>query len=399
MDYNMLEVRFPTLSSTPANPLYIPSWGTGGSSSVRSLWQPLRHAGAATRAMFGAAAAQFWQASTNQINHRNGVASLNGSDKQLRYADLLGIASELNAPDYQLKNPAEFKQLGKPLRRYDAENKVTGAISYGIDTTVPGQKYAALVRSPVYGSKPATFDAANVIKLPGIIDVVSISNGVAIIAERYWQAQSARQHLRVEWDNSSLRDTLDDRYIQEKLEAAFDQSGLIARDKGDIEKLTQKVAENATTSAKEQTLVAEYRVPFLAHSPMEPMNCTAWFHEGQCEVWAPTQRPPLAVSNAAKASGLPESAIILHTMHIGGGFGRRLAQDYVREAVEIANQVEYPVTLIWSREDDIQHGVFRPAMHCSLSAVLGANKIDYPLASKAGFSRQKTFAEICWRRY
>ncbi|MBT8140604.1 MAG: molybdopterin-dependent oxidoreductase [Gammaproteobacteria bacterium] len=359
IDYTQLEVRFPTLSNTPENPLYEPSWGTGGSSSVRSLWLPLRHAGAATRALFNEAAANHWGATVNQISHKNGVAFLNGTNKSLPYAGLLSIATHLESPEYQLKRLNDFKQLGRPLRRYDAKAKINGSTIYGIDKKIAGQKYAVLVRGPRLGAKPLSFDSTAI--QTEIIDIVMIGNGVAVIADSIWEAQRASRKLEIKWQGGSSESS--DK-LARKLDRQLHVPGTLAVNKGD--------AEQAIANA-EKIFKASYSVPLLAHAPMEPMNCTAWIHNGICEVWAPTQRPPLARTAARQASGLPIEKVVLHTVQIGGGFGRRLKQDYVTEAVEIAKQVAYPVQVIWSREEDMRYGFFRPAVSCTFSATLTKN--------------------------
>lgn len=381
IDLDLLTVQFPKLSSHEGNPHYQPSWGTGGSSSVRIMWMPLRHAGAASKALFLASAAIHWNTTKKQISCKNGIVYNTETKQQLSFAELIPVASKMDPVDYQLKDINQFTQLGKPLQRQDIVLKTTGATRYGIDTHVHldslaqplGQALdnakqsdsktncAVLVRSPTIGGTIKTYNTSNTLKQAGVHDVVTISNGIAVIAETYWQAKKAAALLNIEWQEANDLSISD---IQKQLKETLNTEGITARDKGNSAK---------ALADAESTISASYSVPLLAHAPLEPMNCTAWFHDSVCEIWAPTQRPLSAQKAAQKVCGYSIDKIIVHTSFIGGGFGRRLSQDYVTEAVEIAQQLKYPIKIIWSREEDMQHGNFRPAVTSRFTANINSD--------------------------
>lgn len=380
IDLDLLAVQFPKLSSSEGNPHYQASWGTGGSSSVRIMWMPLRHAGAASKALFMASAAIHWSTTAKQISCKNGIVYNTDTKQQISFAELIPIASKMNPVDYQLKDINQFTQLGRPLQRQDIILKTTGTTSYGIDAQVPSDSLAqslgqpleqplenakqsnikthcaVLVRSPTIAGTVKTYSASKALKQAGVLDVVKISNGIAVIADTYWKAKKAAALLEIDWQETS---DLSITEIQKQLKENLNAEGITARDKGNSAK---------ALADADSTISASYSVPLLAHAPLEPMNCTAWFHDSLCEIWAPTQRPLSAQKAAQKVCGYSLDKIIVHTSFIGGGFGRRLSQDYVTEAVEIAQQLKYPIKIIWSREEDMQHGNFRPAVTSRFTA-------------------------------
>jgi len=271
IDYQQLITRFPTLGKNPSHPTYQPSWGTGGSSSISSLWQPLRHAGAATKTLFSAAAAQHWDTSIDKLYHKNAVVFLKDSKKTITYAELITLAKNIDTPSYQLKPSTDFTQLGKPLIRYDAKAKVTGTATYGMDIDFPNLKYASLIRAPKLGWQIKTFDTQRAKQATGVLDIVRISNGIAIIAESYWQAHSARNLLEVHWQKTSPSHQYDDQTINTALNHSLNTKGLSARKKG--ESLTTHAA-NQDNHSNQQHLTATYSAPLLAHTPMDPpLHC------------------------------------------------------------------------------------------------------------------------------
>ena len=342
---------------------------TGGSTSVASSWKIVREAGAATRIMLIKAAANTWEISAAECIAENG-AVLNKSnghpqfDQKLTFGQLASIAATYSVPsEIQLKDKADFKVIGKYNKRLDALKKATGTADYGIDTELPGMKYAVFTRAGRWDSQIKSFDASKIKNMPGIEQVFAVNKpsaiGIAIVAKSYWQARKAQQALTVEWHESELTN-IDDASIfaQYKKDLAAD-SGNNVRSEGDIE----SALENAT-----QTITAEYEMPFLAHATLEPQNCTAWARPEGLEIWAPTQSPDMAQVAAAKATDYSLSDIKINTTFIGGGFGRRINQDFVAEAAAISEIAQQPIKLIWSREEDTQRDWYRPSSYHKLSA-------------------------------
>lgn len=368
VDPAKVEVSFAGVDSIYRNTIYGIQI-TGGSTSVASSWQIIREAGAATRIMLIKAAAHTWNIKESDCTAENGAVINNASGHKdqgntISFGELAAIAATYSVPStIPLKDKADFKVIGKYNKRLDAIQKATGTADYGIDTDLPGMKYAVFTRAGRWDSQIKNFDASKIENMPGIEQVFAVNKpsaiGVAIVAKTYWQARKAQQALEVEWKDSELNH-IDDASIfaQYKKDLAGD-SGKNVRSEGDIE----SALENAA-----QTITAEFEMPFLAHATMEPQNCTAWAKEDGLEIWAPTQSPDMAQVAAAKATRYALSDIKINTTFIGGGFGRRINQDFVAEAAAISEISKQPIKLIWSREEDTRRDWYRPSSYHKLSA-------------------------------
>jgi len=341
----------------PVDPKYNhPAFGmqmTGGSSSVWSGLEQFRQAGAAARAMLIAAAAQQWNVDASTCRTESG-AVLNGPNRKLTYGHLAAAAAKLTPPEHvQLKDPKNFKLIGKPIKRLDTPMKLNGKAEFGIDVKLPGMLTAAIARPPIFGAKMKTFDDAKARSMPGVRKIVSIPAGVAVIADTFWQAKTARDALRIEWDEGSMQDFDTSKMMQDFRDRAK-TSGASVRKDGD--------AESALAGAAKK-IEAVYEVPYLSHLMMEPLNCTVDLRADSCEVWTGSQFQTVDRANAAKIAGLPPEKVQLHTTFLGGGFGRRAnpQSDFVVEAVHVAKAAGVPVKVIWTREDDMAGGWYRPA--------------------------------------
>ena len=347
---------------------------TGGSTSVASSWQIVREAGAATRIMLIKAAANTWGIREDECLAENGaVINKASGDKnngqQITFGQLAAIAVTYSVPnDIPLKDKADFKVIGKYNKRLDAIKKATGTADYGIDTDLPGMKYAVFTRAGRWDSQIKNFDASQIETMPGVEYVFAVHKpsaiGIAIVAKTYWQARKAQQALQVEWHESELNNVDDASIFAQYKKDLAEDSGKNVRSEGDIEQALDNAAH---------TISAEYEMPFLAHSTLEPQNCTAWAKEDGLEIWAPTQSPDMAQVAAAKATNYSLSDIKINTTFIGGGFGRRINQDFVAEAAAISEQVKQPIKLIWSREEDTQRDWYRPSSYHKLSASVDKN--------------------------
>ncbi len=370
LEVDVEAVRF---EFAPADPAYNnPALGlqvTGGSTSVRVGWEPLRKAGAAARAMLIAAAAERWGVHAAECRAENGTVVHEASDRRAGYGELAEAAAQQPVPeDVALKDPADFRLLGKPRRRLDTPYKVDGSAVFGIDVKRPGLLTATVARCPVYGGKVASYDDAEARAVPGVKDVVQISSGVAVVADNYWAALEGRRALKIEWDEGEWAGQSNDQ-IRATFRELAAKPGAVARNDGDA------AAALARASRK---LEAVYELPYLAHATMEPMNCTADVRADGCDVWAPTQFQTGTQGRAAEITGLAPEQVKVHTTYLGGGFGRRAETDFVDEAVETSKAVGAPVKVVWSREDDTQHDFYRPASHHVLRAALDAR--GQPLA-------------------
>lgn len=355
----------------PVDPELYGMQGVFGSASIRTLWNPLRHAGASGRAMLMQAAARQWSADASQLRTANGYV-IRGDDR-LSYGSLSAAAAQLPVPAHvPLKDPKLYKLVGKPVKRLDTRDKVNGRTRFGIDTRLDGMLYASLVRCPVFGGKVAGFDASKAQTMPGVKKVVAISNGVAVIADNTWNAMEARKALEVRW-NEGPNANQSTAAITGMFKDLVSRPGAVAKKSGDAD------AALASAAAK---LEAVYEAPYLSHAPMEPMNCTALVTDQSCEIWASTQMQSGSRQVGAQITGLKPDAVKVNTMFMGGGFGRRGGTDYVAEAVEIAKAVPgTPVKLTWSREDDMQHDLYRPASYVSFRGALDAD--GWPVALTA----------------
>lgn len=365
VDPEVVQVSFAGVDSVYRNTIYGIQI-TGGSTSVASSWQIIRECGAATRMMLIQAAATTWGISPDLCYAELGHVVNKSNANKISFGQLAAIAATYSVPsDIPLKDKADFKVIGKYNKRLDAEKKATGSADFGIDTQLPGMLYAVVSRAARWDSELKSFDDSNARKVPGVVDVFAIevpgSAGVAVVANSYWQARKAQQQLTVEWHNSELTQVSDDSiFAQYQADMAAD-SGNNVRDQGDI----NAALDNAT-----DTIRAEYKMPFLAHATLEPQNCTAWAREDGLEIWAPTQGPDMARVAAAKASRYSLDDIKVNVTFIGGGFGRRINNDFVAEAAAISDRLQQPVKLIWSREEDTQRDFYRPSSYHQLTATV-----------------------------
>jgi CO/xanthine dehydrogenase Mo-binding subunit len=324
---------------------------TGGSTSVRTSWDPLRSAGATARRMLESAAAATWNVPVEQCVARDGAVT--SGNNRATYGQLCERAATMRAAKVAPKTK-DFRVIGKSIGRLDARQKVTGTGVFGIDVKVKGALTAVVVRCPVPGGSPRRHDDSAVKAMPGVKHVVTTPNGIAILADNYWNARNAAAQLKVQW-NEGAAEHLSTRSFRENARArAKSEAGQKARAQGDLD---------AGRKAAVKTVEAVYEVPWVAHAPMEPINATADVQPGRCEVWASTQAPSSAQIVAAKICGLTPEQVTVHQTLVGGGFGRRIAQDAVAEAVLLSKAVKAPVKVQWSREDDLRNGIYRPAAY------------------------------------
>lgn len=335
---------------------------TGGSTSINAHFTPLRQVGADTRALILAAAARDLGASVDALATENGEVVYQGNSYP--YGQFIHTARSLEpVSDSPLRSQSAFRYIGKEMHRTDALAKVTGTADYGLDAQVEGMQYAVLVRSPVFGAKLVGFDGAEAMRQPGVSTVQAISNGVAVVANSYWSARSAANRLTVEWEETP-QGQLSSAQIRQELSAALDsEDGATAVDEGD---LTLGIAD-----ARSQ-IEGTYWTPYLAHAPMEPMNVTVRLGQNDAEVWLGIQSAQAAQNLVSRVSGIPTENVVVHNLFLGGGFGRRGVVTHVVEATEIAMAVGTPIKLIWSREDDIQNGFYRPASALRVRAATNA---------------------------
>ena len=338
---------------------------TGLSSSVRAFWTPLRQAGAVGRNMLVAAAAKRWNVDPARCRARNGIVFDASGSKRLSYGELAEAAAELPVPsaaDVKLKDPKDFTLIGTPAKRVDSSIKVDGRVLYGIDARLPGMKVAAIAISPVLGGNAKTVDEDAALAVKGVRQVVNIDEAVAVVADHMGAAKKGLEAAAITWDDGP-NGKVSNADILKQLEEESKKPGAVARNEGDAGKALAEAA---------QRLEAIYQVPFLAHATMEPMNCTVHLQMDRCDIWVGTQAPTRTQSLVAELTGLPKDAIKIHNHLIGGGFGRRLEADGTLLAVKIAKHVDGPVKVIWSREEDIQHDMYRPYNLDRLSAGLDA---------------------------
>jgi isoquinoline 1-oxidoreductase beta subunit len=357
----------------PSDELYAePLFGvqeTGGSTSVRGNWELLRQAGATARSLLVTAAAQTWKVDANSCHAARGEVIHGPTGRRLSYGALVDKAAALPLPrNVPLKHPKDFKLIGTSAKRLDAPDKVNGTAQFGIDVKVPGMKVATVAACPVFGGKLASVGDSKAKAIKGVHQVVRLADAVAVVADHMWAAKQGLAALDIRWDegpNAKLS-TAD---IVQQLAAASQRSGVVARREGDPAK--------AMASA-DQKVEAVYEVPFLAHATMEPVNCTVHVRPDGCDIWVGTQVPTFAQTAAAKLIGLPPERVRVHNHLLGSGFGRRLEVDFIVRAVEIAKQVASPVKVVWTREEDIQHDMYRPYYYDRIAA--GLDEHGKPIA-------------------
>ena len=338
---------------------------TGNSNSIRSFWKPLRAAGAAARLMLVQAAAQQWQVDPASCSASNGIVSHASTGRTLSYGDLIAAASAQPVPqDPPLKDPKDFTLIGKPLKRLDTPNKTDGKVVYGIDAMLPGMKFATLAQCPVFGGKVGRVDDSAAKKIPGMLQIVVLDDLAAVVGDHMWAAKKGLDALVISWDEGANA-KINSSDIWDDLRAASKKDGVVAKSVGDV----------AKGLAQGERVDGEYELPFLAHATMEPLNCTVHVTPDSCEVWTGTQVLTRVQQYAAQAAGLPLEKTTAHNHLLGGGFGRRLEPDMVAAAVRIGKQVDGPVKVVWTREEDIQHDIYRPVYRDVISATLSEGKI------------------------
>jgi isoquinoline 1-oxidoreductase subunit beta len=343
-----------------ANPL-VGFQMTGGSTAIRATWQPLREAGAAARMMLISAAASDWSVDETSCRAAKGEVIHLPSNRRLSYGQLAAKAATLPVPDkVRLKDRKEFTLIGKPAKRLDAPAKVNGTAVFGIDAKVPGMKIATVAACPVFGGKLKSVDESKALTVKDVTQVVQLEDAIAVVAQHMGAAKKGLAALEIEWDEGPNA-TLSTADIVSQMEVASQKPGVIARNTGDVDK--------AMADAKIK-LDAIYQLPFLAHTTMEPVNCTVHVRKDSCEIWVGTQVMTRAQSVAASITGLPPEKVTVHNHLLGGGFGRRLEVDFIGQAVKIATHVDGPVKVIWTREEDIQHDMYRPYFFDRISAGL-----------------------------
>ncbi len=370
-DWSQVRVAQAPAHEAYANPL-LPGQATGGSTSIRALYEPLRRAGATARHLLLAAAARAWAAPASECSVANSLITHLPTGRSIHFGDLAEGASAEEIPnDVSLKDPTTFNLIGQPIPRVDTQVKTTGKAEFGLDVMPPNHVVAVVQRSPVFGGTVKSFDDAAARAIPGVQGVYQIESGVAIVADGYWAASEGRKALSIEWESPAFPLS-----IEEGLTKALQESGRMVRRTGDRQK------DNGTTIGANETestvLEAEYDLPLLAHATMEPMNCTAAITGNGVTVWAPTQYqmgPRIYGGGtrgvAARIAGVEPEQVQVHTTFLGGGFGRRSETDFVAEAVTLAKRVGRPVKVVWSREDDIQHDFYRPAVRHRIRARIG----------------------------
>jgi len=338
---------------------------TGNSNSIRAFWDKLRGAGATARAMLIAAAAAQWQVDAASCSASGGKVTHAASNRTFAYGELADAAGKLQVPDKpKLKDPKDFTLIGKPLKRFDTPNKSDGKTVYGIDAMVPDMKFATLAQCPVLGGKVKHVDDSAAKKVRGVRQVVVLDDLVAVVGDHMWAACQGLDALKVTWDEGA-NGKINSADIWNDIRVASKKDGAVAKSEGDVEKgLTQG-----------ERFDADYELPFLAHATMEPMNCTVRLAPDACEVWTGTQVQSRCQEYAAKAAGLPIDKVMINNHYLGGGFGRRLEPDMVASAVRIAKEVSTPIKVVWTREEDMQHDVYRPAYRDTISASLSNGKI------------------------
>ena len=346
-----------------ANPLFGEQI-TGASSSIRMFYEPLRRAGATARAMLIAAAAASWNVDAASCRARKGVVTHTPTGRTLSYGALAAKAATVPVPDkIALKDPKDFTLIGTPAKRPDTPSKVNGTAQYGIDVRLPGMLIATVAASPVLGCKVAALDDEKAKAVPGVRQIVQLDDAVAVVADHMWAAKQGSAALEIRWEDgpNAKVSTAD---VVEGLAKASETAGVTARQDGDP-------ASALAGAAKK--VEAVYESPFLAHATMEPMNCTVHVRRDGCEVWTGSQVLTRARAAVAKVTGLPLEKVVVHNHFLGGGFGRRLEVDYVTQAARIAKQVDAPVKVVWTREEDVQHDVYRPYYYDRFAAGLDAH--------------------------
>jgi isoquinoline 1-oxidoreductase beta subunit len=363
-----------------ANPM-LGVQATGNSNAIRGAWQPLRQAGAIARTVLVAAAAKRWNVDPASCRAQSGEVLHTATGRRIKYGELAADAARMPVPkSVVLKRPQDFKLIGTSAKRLDTPAKVNGTAVYGIDVRPPGVKIATLTQSPVFGGRVKSVDDAAAKSVKGVRQIVRLDDAVAVVADHMGAAKKGLAALVIEWDDGPHAKLNTDDIVQE-LERATQSPGAVAQNVGD----SDKAMASAVTKIE-----ATYQVPFLAHAAMEPMNCTVHVRGDRCEVWVGNQAIARAQATAAKTTGFPLDRVVVHNHLIGGGFGRRLEVDGVTRAVEIAMHVDGPVKVVWTREEDIQHDMYRPYWFDRISA--GLDEKGKPVAWDHRFAGSSVIA-------
>ena len=348
------------VESAPVDAVYNhPVFGmqmTGGSTTTAAEWDHYRKIGAAGRAVLIQAAAQQWNVSADSCQVEKGTVIHAATARRASYGSLVEAASKLSVPaDVPLKSPKDFTLIGKPTRRLDTPPKTNGTAQFGLDVVIPGMMTALVARSPVFGGRLLSFDATDALQVPGVKAVLQVPSGVAVIAERFWPAKLGREKLKIKWDEGENANLSTVKMLSD-FSAQSASPGSLAKKVGDPQSALASAAKKIT---------AEYDVPYLAHAMMEPLNCVVDLKDDSCEIWTGTQFETVDRANAAKVAGLPPDKVKVHTTLLGGGFGRRAnpSSDFVVEATQVAKAAKAPVKVVWTREDDMQGGWYRPMWH------------------------------------
>jgi isoquinoline 1-oxidoreductase beta subunit len=383
LEVNLKQVRLehaPPNEKLYANPL-LGVQATGNSNAMRGAWKPLREAGAAARMMLIAAAAKRWGVGPESCRAQDGAVAHGPTGRTLTYGELAADAAHMPVPEtIALKRPEEFKLIGTPAKRLDTPAKVNGTAVYGIDARPPGVKIATLAQSPVFGGRLKSLDDTAAKAVKGVRQIVQLDDAVAVVADHMGAAKKGMEALKIEWDDGAHASLGTDDVARE-LERATLGSGAVAQHIGDADAAMARAATKVE---------AVYQVPFLAHAAMEPMNCTVHVRQDACEIWIGSQAVARVQAMAAQAAGLPPEKVIVHNHLIGGGFGRRLEADGAVRAVEIAKHVDGPVKVVWTREEDIQHDMYRPYWFDRISA--GLDDAGRPVVWKNRFAGSSVIA-------
>jgi isoquinoline 1-oxidoreductase beta subunit len=362
-DWSLVGTEFAPADPVYANPLLAMQM-TGGSTGVPSSWDPLRRAGAEARAMLLAAgAARFGVPKAECRTEQSSVAHV-PSGRSLTYGELVAAAAQLPVPNtVKLKAKGDYRLIGQPLGRLDTRAKVAGGAVFGVDVKLDGLLTATVIHPPVFGAAVARVENDKARGMAGVVNVLTIPSGVAVVADSYWHASRAAAALAIEWTASPNR-TANDAAIRARLAARKDEDGSAVREDGAVKE---------ALAAADKVLTATYETPYQAHCTPEPINCTARVTAERCEIWVPTQAQTIAQSVAAAVTGLDKARIDVHTTFLGGGFGRRIEPDIVAEAVELSKRLRAPVKVIWSRAEDLQHDHYHPATLIEMKAGLAAD--------------------------
>jgi isoquinoline 1-oxidoreductase beta subunit len=337
--------------------------GTGGSTSVWSEWERLQKMGATARRMLIQAAADIWKVDPTSCRAEKGFVIHDATQRRISYGKLVEKASQMKVPkDVPLKEPNDFRLIGKPMKRLDTPKKTSGEAIFGIDAKIPGMLTAVVVRPPVFGGKVKSFNSQKAKSIPGIKEVMQIDSGIAIIADGFWPANKGREVMEIVWEESPLA-KLSTEGMHDEYARLAKNPGAAARKEGNAQQVFSKAAKQ---------FYAEYEVPFLAHACMEPLNCLVDLHDDRCDIWTGTQMQTMDRNAAARVAGLKPEQVKIHTLFLGGGFGRRAnpQSDFVAEAVDVARMVKKPVKVIWTREDDMKGGYYRPMWYDRIAAGL-----------------------------